>query len=77
MTIARLGVALRAVVYMAGFVLGWVALAVPAFLLFHAFVVLYEEPTLRSRFGDSYAAYVARVNRWVPKPPGREGSLRG
>jgi protein-S-isoprenylcysteine O-methyltransferase Ste14 len=30
----------------------------------HLFVVLYEEPTLASRFGESYAAYRKRVPRW-------------
>ncbi|HJZ84265.1 MAG TPA: isoprenylcysteine carboxylmethyltransferase family protein [Polyangia bacterium] len=31
---------------------------------FHLFVVLYEEPTLESRFGDSYREYRRRVPRW-------------
>ncbi|MFN7986492.1 MAG: isoprenylcysteine carboxylmethyltransferase family protein [Thermoanaerobaculia bacterium] len=34
------------------------------FALFHLFVVLYEERTLRSRFGREYAAYRAAVPRW-------------
>jgi protein-S-isoprenylcysteine O-methyltransferase Ste14 len=46
-------------------------LALPALALAHLFVVLYEEPTLRRRFGPPYAAYLALVNRWVPKPPKR------
>lgn len=45
-------------------------LALPAFALAHLFVVLYEEPTLRHRFGQQYGAYLARVNRWIPRPPG-------
>jgi protein-S-isoprenylcysteine O-methyltransferase Ste14 len=35
----------------------------------HAFVVLYEEPTLRRSFGDEYAGYCARVDRWLPRRP--------
>jgi len=34
---------------------------------FHAFVVLYEEPTLRRRYGDHYRAYCRRVPRWFPR----------
>ncbi len=34
---------------------------------FHAFVLLYEEPTLRRRFGPEYARYCAAVLRWVPR----------
>ena len=30
----------------------------------HLFVVLYEEPALTSRFGDSYLDYRKRVPRW-------------
>jgi protein-S-isoprenylcysteine O-methyltransferase Ste14 len=39
-----------------------------AFLLVtHAFVVVYEEPTLRGTFGKDYEAYCQRVGRWWPK----------
>jgi len=33
----------------------------------HIFVVLYEEPTLRRKFGESYEEYFRTVPRWVPK----------
>jgi protein-S-isoprenylcysteine O-methyltransferase Ste14 len=36
---------------------------------FHLFVLLYEEPTLREKFGASYEDYCKRVNRWLPRPP--------
>jgi protein-S-isoprenylcysteine O-methyltransferase Ste14 len=36
-------------------------------LLFHWFVVLYEEPNLRARFGQPYADYSRRVPRWFPR----------
>jgi protein-S-isoprenylcysteine O-methyltransferase Ste14 len=36
-------------------------------LVFHSFVLLYEEPTLRRRFGADYAAYCAAVPRWIPR----------
>ena len=32
-----------------------------------AFVHLYEEPTLRRRFGADYEAYTASVPRWFPR----------
>ena len=35
-------------------------------LTMHAFVVTYEEPTLRQTFGNDYEAYCKRVNRWWP-----------
>jgi protein-S-isoprenylcysteine O-methyltransferase Ste14 len=38
---------------------------------FHLFVIGYEEPTLRRRFGEEYAEYVRTVGRWMPRPPGR------
>jgi protein-S-isoprenylcysteine O-methyltransferase Ste14 len=34
---------------------------------FHAFVLLYEEPTLRRKFGPSYDDYRANVRRWWPR----------
>jgi protein-S-isoprenylcysteine O-methyltransferase Ste14 len=36
-------------------------------LVTHAFVVLYEEPTLRQTFENDYEAYCGRVGRWWPK----------
>jgi protein-S-isoprenylcysteine O-methyltransferase Ste14 len=36
---------------------------------FQLFVLLYEEPTLREKFGASYEDYCKRVNRWLPRPP--------
>ena len=35
---------------------------------FHAFVVLYEEPSLRRRFGEAYQRYCRVVPRWLPRP---------
>jgi protein-S-isoprenylcysteine O-methyltransferase Ste14 len=34
---------------------------------FHAFVRLYEEPTLRAAYGEEYAAYCAATPRWIPR----------
>jgi protein-S-isoprenylcysteine O-methyltransferase Ste14 len=42
------------------------AWAAAAWLLFHLFVVLEEEPGLRRRFGAAYEDYCARVPRWLP-----------
>jgi protein-S-isoprenylcysteine O-methyltransferase Ste14 len=33
----------------------------------HAFVVWYEEPTLRKTFGTEYREYCGRVGRWWPR----------
>ena len=33
----------------------------------HLFVVLYEEPTLRRKFGSSYERYCRNVPRWWPR----------
>jgi protein-S-isoprenylcysteine O-methyltransferase Ste14 len=46
-----------------------IALAAVAFAASHLFVVLYEEPTLARRFGDSYLRYRTVVRRWVVHPP--------
>jgi protein-S-isoprenylcysteine O-methyltransferase Ste14 len=40
-----------------------------AAIVCHLFVVGYEEPTLRRRFGDAYEAYRRSVHRWVPRRP--------
>jgi protein-S-isoprenylcysteine O-methyltransferase Ste14 len=46
----------------------WVLLgyALVIWTMTHAFVVLYEEPRLRRRFGSQYEAYCAKVPRWLP-----------
>lgn len=40
-------------------------------LVFHLFVLLYEEPHLRRVFGPSYEQYCSEVNRWLPSRRGR------
>jgi protein-S-isoprenylcysteine O-methyltransferase Ste14 len=37
------------------------------FLAANLFVLGYEEPTLRRRFGDSYERYTQQVGRWFPR----------
>ena len=43
-------------------------------LFVHLFVVLYEEPTLREKFGDAYEEYCKQVPRWIPRFPRRDSS---
>jgi protein-S-isoprenylcysteine O-methyltransferase Ste14 len=53
-----------------GLLLGSVALLAYGAILalgFHIFVLAYEEPTLRTTFGDEFEEYCARVPRWVPR----------
>ncbi len=56
-------------------IVGWSALfpslslalyALLVALAFHGFVVLYEEPTLRRKFGAGYRKYCEQVGRWLP-----------
>jgi protein-S-isoprenylcysteine O-methyltransferase Ste14 len=37
------------------------------FLAFHLFIIGYEEPNLRKRFGAAYEQYLRIVPRWIPK----------
>lgn len=67
-----------------GFAAGWIglwvvfgqasllaiAVAAAVALGVHLFVVLYEEPTLRRRFGAEYEEYCRNVSRWVPRRRG-------
>jgi protein-S-isoprenylcysteine O-methyltransferase Ste14 len=47
---------------------GWLLLYSSAiFLAFHAFIVFYEEPTLRRRFDVSYIRYTKAAPRWLPR----------
>lgn len=53
-----------------GLFLGSVPLLIYAcvvWVAFHTFVVLVEEPTLRSTYGAEYDAYCAKVPRWIPR----------
>jgi len=34
---------------------------------FHLFVLFYEEPALRSKFGKEYEDYCRNVRRWWPR----------
>ena len=34
---------------------------------FHLFVLVYEEPTLKSTYGSEYDTFCANVHRWVPR----------
>ena len=43
--------------------------AAGAWLMFTAFLVFYEEPQLRRRFGEDYDEYRRRVRRWLPTRP--------
>jgi protein-S-isoprenylcysteine O-methyltransferase Ste14 len=38
-------------------------------LLFHVFVMAYEEPVLRTSFGSEYKSFCAEVPRWIPRFP--------
>jgi protein-S-isoprenylcysteine O-methyltransferase Ste14 len=36
-------------------------------ICFHLFVVSYEEPALRRKFGAGYETFCANVRRWIPR----------
>jgi protein-S-isoprenylcysteine O-methyltransferase Ste14 len=62
---AGLALAGAALFYQSRALAGYAALFL---LLMHAFVVWYEEPTLRSTFGAQYESYCKRTGRWWPRP---------
>ena len=45
------------------------------FLLANLWIRVYEEPYLRSRFGESYERYTRRVGRWIPTFRGADRTL--
>jgi protein-S-isoprenylcysteine O-methyltransferase Ste14 len=55
----------------------WAAIAVVAAVAFgvHLFVVFYEEPTLRGKFGTEYEEYLHNVGRWWPRLRGWDQQL--
>jgi len=52
------------------------AWAAAAWLIFHLFVLLHEEPDLRRRFGVEYEDYCRRVPRWATTSLVRPRHLR-
>jgi protein-S-isoprenylcysteine O-methyltransferase Ste14 len=58
---------------------GWAMYLVgmPFMVLAYMAVVRAEEEHLRSRFGDAYVRYCARVPRWIPSLAGLRTTLRG
>ncbi len=49
----------------------WTLLAYAFFIWLgqHLFVLLYEEPTLKKKFGPEYETYLKTVPRWLPQKP--------
>ena len=47
--------------------------ALIVWLVFHLFVVFYEEPTLKKKFGSAYEEYLNTVPRWIPRLKGGKG----
>jgi len=47
--------------------LGLIAAAAALVLGIHLFVVFYEEPTVRGKFGKDYEEYCQNVRRWWPR----------
>lgn len=45
------------------------AYAAALLVAFHLFVILYEEPNLRRKFGRPYTDYAEAVPRWAPRLP--------
>ena len=44
---------------------------------FHLFVMAYEEPTLRKKYGEEYETFCAHVPRWIPRlSPWHPGILK-
>jgi len=50
--------------------------AIVVWLGFFAFVLLYEEPTLRGKFGAEYREFCAHVPRWIPRVRPWAGGMR-
>ena len=63
-------VAVSSLLFGQGLLFGSVRLleyGIVVWLAFFAFVVLYEEPALRQKFGKEYEEFCARVPRWIPR----------
>jgi protein-S-isoprenylcysteine O-methyltransferase Ste14 len=63
-------VAVLSLIFGQGLLCGSVAVlryGLVVFVGFHLFVLLYEEPTLRGKFGSEYDEYCRNVRRWWPR----------
>jgi protein-S-isoprenylcysteine O-methyltransferase Ste14 len=63
-------VAVASVIFGQGLLFGSVRVleyGAAVWLAFHLFVLLYEEPVLRRRYGAEYDRFVAEVPRWLPR----------
>jgi protein-S-isoprenylcysteine O-methyltransferase Ste14 len=47
--------------------LALIGYAAAVFVFTYLFVIFYEEPTLRQKFGESYKNYCKEVPRWIPR----------
>ena len=73
-------VALVSTILGQGLILGNVALLEYGglvWVLFHVFVLAYEEPTLRASFGSEYKLFCTEVPRWIPRFTPWRGHLPG
>ena len=56
----------------------WLAVyALGLWLALHTFLVAFEEPQLRRRFGQTYSDYCASTPRWIPRRPRTHPSAGG
>jgi len=63
MYVAIISLILGQAIWFGNGILLWYALFM--WVGFHLFVLLYEERTLRRRFGEQYAEYCSSVPRWI------------
>jgi len=53
----------------------WILLYAAGFwIVFTVFLIVFEEPQLRRRFGAEYEEYLRTVPRWIPRLGGKRGS---
>ncbi len=54
--------------------IGLLEYGVAVWVGFHLFILIYEEPTLRNRYGHGYQEFCEHVPRWIPRlRPWRRG----
>ncbi len=54
----------------------WILLyAVGFWIVFTVFLIVFEEPQLRRRFGAEYEEYLKMVPRWIPRLWGKNGRI--